>query len=405
MLNLVDALLGVIPNCDPILEIWPVGFRTYNLLVPNFLNLPISLFGQKGNKALIGLAAYTASQTAQCAYCTAHTCSFALRRGLSADVFSGKTTPQEKAVIALAESLSSIPTHVPEGLIPNLRTYFSDSELEWLALSVGLMGFLNKFMDAIGVELEVSAMNDVWHILQPHGWSPGKHSTAENLSQVSATTTIKDSLKTYIHVLKQAPGALRIERQWTQGIPDKPDQAQAYLQAKLGYSFPLLSHIKKKRVVRALTTILRDNLDAEKSVVGLRTKLLCGYIFTTVIGNSRLNHESLTLTKLLDPHLSERSLQAIQDIAHSVVPQEKTDCQQQLTDIVKSSEFSNAEVAAFILTRAMSDSPADVNTAILSDIAPLLSPEALVELTVWIAIQQLMHRLQSYYTAAVSQSC
>ena len=405
MLNLVDALLGVIPNCDPILEIWPVGFRTYNLLVPNFLNLPISLFGQKGNKALIGLAAYTASQTAQCAYCTAHTCSFALRRGLSADVFSGKTTPQEKAVITLAESLSSIPTHVPEDLIPNLRTYFSDSELEWLALSVGLMGFLNKFMDAIGVELEVGAMNDVWHILQPHGWSPGKHNTAENLSQVSATTAIKDSLKTYVHVLKQAPGALRIERQWTQGISDKSDQAQAYLQAKLGYSFPLLSHIKKKRVVRALTTILRDNLDAEKSVVGLRTKLLCGHIFTTVIGNSRLNRESLTLIKLLDPHLSERSLQAIQDIAHSVVPQETIDCQQQLTDIVKSSEFSNAEVAAFILTRAMSDSPADVNTAILSDIAPLLSPEALVELTVWIAIQQLMHRLQSYYTAAVSQAC
>ncbi|MEM6399307.1 MAG: hypothetical protein AAF757_22530, partial [Cyanobacteria bacterium P01_D01_bin.116] len=66
LLNLVKLLIGVIPNCDPILEIWPVGFRTYNLLVPNLFNLPISLIDRKSNKALLGLAMYSASQTAQC---------------------------------------------------------------------------------------------------------------------------------------------------------------------------------------------------------------------------------------------------------------------------------------------------------------------------------------------------
>ena len=37
LLNLVRELIGLIPNCDPTLEIWPPGFRTYNLLVPNML--------------------------------------------------------------------------------------------------------------------------------------------------------------------------------------------------------------------------------------------------------------------------------------------------------------------------------------------------------------------------------
>ncbi|MEO1124879.1 MAG: hypothetical protein AAFX95_12430 [Cyanobacteria bacterium J06639_16] len=399
ILNLVDALLGVTPNCDPILEIWPIGFRTYNLLVPNLLNLPVSLLGQQANKALLGLAMYTASQTAHCAYCTAHTCSFALRRGLSVDVFSGKISPREKLVVALAEGLSSIPANVPDDLILNLKSHFSETEIEWLALSIGLMGFLNKFMDAVGVELEIGAMNDVLHILQPHGWSPGKHSTAENLAHVSATKVVKDNFKTYVRVLKQAPGAIRIERQWTKGIPDSPSQVKAYLQERIGYTFPLLDHVRQKRVVRALTTVLRDNLDAEMSVVGLGIKSLCGLIFAIVIKNAYLNHESLILAKRFYPHLSETTLKAVRDIAHSDVPKEQSECQQQLIGIVNSSEFSKQAAAAFVLTRAISDSPADVSEAILSEISPLLSPEALVELIVWISIQQLMHRLESYYSA------
>ena len=35
VLELVRTLIGVVPNCDPYLEIWPTAFRTYNVLVPN----------------------------------------------------------------------------------------------------------------------------------------------------------------------------------------------------------------------------------------------------------------------------------------------------------------------------------------------------------------------------------
>ena len=48
VLELVRILIGVVPNCDTYLEIWPPAFRTYNIMVPNFLNLPASVFGLGG---------------------------------------------------------------------------------------------------------------------------------------------------------------------------------------------------------------------------------------------------------------------------------------------------------------------------------------------------------------------
>src|SRR5262249_28597061 len=63
------------------LEIWPVGFRSFGVMVPNLLNLPILLWGLAAPRHVIGLAMYAASRTAECACCSAHSCSFALRRG------------------------------------------------------------------------------------------------------------------------------------------------------------------------------------------------------------------------------------------------------------------------------------------------------------------------------------
>src|SRR5205085_12277091 len=85
VLQLVRRLLGVVPNCDPYLEIWPPAFRTYNVMVPNLLNLPLMVWGLGAPRSTIGLAMYVSSRTAGCAYCSAHTCTFALRRGATVD--------------------------------------------------------------------------------------------------------------------------------------------------------------------------------------------------------------------------------------------------------------------------------------------------------------------------------
>src|SRR5215210_6282205 len=86
LLELVRKLLGVVPNCDPYLEIWPPAFRTYNVMVPNLLNLPFPGWGLGAPRSTVGLAMYVSSRTAGCAYCSAHSCSFALRRGATVEV-------------------------------------------------------------------------------------------------------------------------------------------------------------------------------------------------------------------------------------------------------------------------------------------------------------------------------
>src|SRR5271170_4388496 len=113
LLKLVEKLIGVIPNCDPYLEIWPSAFRTYNVMVPNFLNLPFSLWGVGAPSDVVGLSMYVASRTAGCAYCSAHTSSFAIRRGARlekvAHAFeerSAELTPGERAAVAVARSMA-----------------------------------------------------------------------------------------------------------------------------------------------------------------------------------------------------------------------------------------------------------------------------------------------------------
>ncbi len=109
LLELVRVLIGVVPNCDTYLEIWPPAFRTYNILVPNFLNLPFSIFGMGGApKDIVGLGMYVSSRSAECPYCSAHTCSFALRRGASPEkvaqalVGGDQFSAKELATIAVA---------------------------------------------------------------------------------------------------------------------------------------------------------------------------------------------------------------------------------------------------------------------------------------------------------------
>src|SRR6185295_9697501 len=68
LLELVRRLLGVVPNCDPYLEIWPPAFRTYNVMVPNLLNLPLMVWGLGAPRATVGLAMYVSSRTAGCPY-------------------------------------------------------------------------------------------------------------------------------------------------------------------------------------------------------------------------------------------------------------------------------------------------------------------------------------------------
>eukprot|EP00961_Rhodomonas_salina_P015859 213129-Rhodomonas_salina.1 len=37
--SIVRVLIGIVPRCDAYLEIWPTAFKSYNLIVPNLMNV------------------------------------------------------------------------------------------------------------------------------------------------------------------------------------------------------------------------------------------------------------------------------------------------------------------------------------------------------------------------------
>jgi alkylhydroperoxidase family enzyme len=270
VLELVRKLLGVVPNSDAYLEIWPPAFRSYNVMVPNLLNLPQLLWGFGAQRSTVGLAMYVSSRTAGCAYCSAHTCTFALRRGATveqvASVLDAKRElgTADQAAIAVAHALAVVPASIDDDARAALRLSLSAKDAEWVVLSIAMMGFLNKAMDALGIPLEETVASEVDGVIGPSGWTPGQHM---NSTIITAEPPGADSRWDRVSVIRYAPRAIKLDRAWTAGVPDRWPAVGHYLQQHCGYSFPVLAQLRHRRAIRAIATMIRDNL--ADSVVGL----------------------------------------------------------------------------------------------------------------------------------------
>ncbi len=384
VLELVDVLIGVVPNCDPYLEIWPPGFRTYNLMVPNFLNLPSSLVGVGAPKATVGLAMYAASRAASCNYCSAHTCSFALRRGAGADAVTGQArTPGEAAAIALGEALSAVPHHFDPSLAADLRQQYSAPEAEWIVMGVAMMGFLNKFMDAVGIELEQAAVDDVAGLIGPTGWVIGQHGwDGVTVPEHRGSTRLppRDSAGTLLRVARFAPGALRLDRRWRAGIPTDPRAAHDLIAGQYHFDVPVLMDMTHARPRRALTAMLRDNLDPAQSAVGIGVKALAGLVFAHRVGNASLAEASRALATA-HTHSASVVAAAQRPVADGTVDP--------LDDPVVR--------ATLLMADAIAPSPSQVETTTIAEATAALTAPQMIEVAVWVSVMQLLHRLSLYY--------
>lgn len=388
LLELVRVLIGVVPNCDTYLEIWPPAFRTYNILVPNFLNLPFSIFGFGGApKDIVGIGMYVSSRAAECPYCSAHTCSFALRRGASPEkiaqalVGGDQFSQQELATIAVARSLARIPCELTAAERQALEDCFQPVDAEWVVLGIVMMGFLNKFMDAIGVELESPTFAETTSVMGD-SWSPGK--AGRNLSPDTGITSppASDSLWTKLSVIRHAPTALKLDKKWQKGVPDTWPAVGDYLRDIAGHDFPVLSRMKTKRGIRAIASALGENLNTDTTVIGLQTKVLAGVIFATVINDTPLAEEIKVVGVAVG--LSELQLNK------AVLFAKDTESESPVND-------EKAQVI-LLLARAASPSPAQITADIveLCQKSELTSP-AIVELVTWLSVLQMLHRLSSYF--------
>ena len=397
MLELVRELIGVVPNCDKLLEIWSTGFRTYNLLVPNFLNLPFSLFGFSSPKKLMGLAMYASSKAAECYYCSAHTCAFALRRGVNPISLVDSRDPKEIAVLEVAEALSQIPCSLSTKQCQTLVKYLSPTDVEWIILAIGMMGFLNKFMDAVGVELEAEVVSEAELFLKFSGGYDRQNTQKDTDEIFDMLTSNIDSLKTYVRVLRLVPSALSLEKTWTRRVPDRYSEAKVFLEQHTGYSFPLLGKLKHKRAIRALTTILKDNLNPQNSELGITIKCLAGLVYAHIVGDSVLVEEACLLLAHFAPEIDRKTLATIIEFASQPDLENVADIERESIRLSSLPNFSDQTVAALLLAKAASSSPAKINSHVLERADRCLNSASIIELMVWLSIQQLLHRINCFY--------
>lgn len=133
--------------------------------------------------ALKRMIAYISSNVAGCRYCQAHAIRAAERYGAEKDqlenIWEYKTHPAfsdaERAALDFAFAASTIPNSVSDEVAENLRMHWDEGEIVEITGVVALFGYLNRWNDSMGTELEKGAEESGDKLLAQQGWTPGKH--------------------------------------------------------------------------------------------------------------------------------------------------------------------------------------------------------------------------------------
>lgn len=150
-----------------------------------FIELNKAVMENKGRvtSALKRLIGYISSNVAGCRYCQAHTIRAADRYGAEAEqlnnIWEFRTHPAfsepERAALEFAFAASIIPNSVDDSIAENLRLHWTEGEIVEILGVIALFGYLNRWNDSMGTELEEQAIESGNQYLKQKDWTPGKH--------------------------------------------------------------------------------------------------------------------------------------------------------------------------------------------------------------------------------------
>jgi len=179
--NLVEfynETLGFCPNSVKTMHIRP-------RIAIAFIEMNKAVMENRGRvtSSLKRLVGYISSMTAGCRYCQAHTIRAAERYGASVlqleNIWDYKVHPAfseaERVVLDFAVASSSVPNSVTDDMAENLRKHWDEGEIVEIMGVISLFGFLNRWNDSMGTELEEGAIESGEKYLKLRGWEPGKH--------------------------------------------------------------------------------------------------------------------------------------------------------------------------------------------------------------------------------------
>ena len=156
MLSAIEQTMGYLPNNLLIMAHWPELLSAFSGLGATILHTG---FVDAELKQLVAMVASTAHG---CEYCQAHTSHAAHQQGAShekvAAVFEFESstlfTDRERAALRLAWHGALQPNQVSDADFEELRCHFNDKEIVELVSVISLFGFLNRWSDTMGSELE-----------------------------------------------------------------------------------------------------------------------------------------------------------------------------------------------------------------------------------------------------------
>ncbi len=179
LIQFFDETLGFCPN-----SVKTMYHRPH--LAKAFIELNKAVMENNGrvSSSLKRLIGYVSSNTAGCKYCQAHTMRTAERYNAENEkmenIWEFKTHPAftepERTVLEFALVSSTIPNAVDDTIAENLRLYWNDGEIIEILGVIALFGFLNRWNDSMGTEIEDGAIETGQKYLKKHGWSADKHS-------------------------------------------------------------------------------------------------------------------------------------------------------------------------------------------------------------------------------------
>ncbi len=126
---------------------------------------------------------YISSNAGGCRYCQAHTIRAAERYGAEQvqleNIWEYKTHSSfnnaERAALDFALAASIVPNGVTDDIAENLRIHWNDVEIVEMLGVISLFGYLNRWNDSMGTQIEIGAVESGKKLLGKEGWTEGKH--------------------------------------------------------------------------------------------------------------------------------------------------------------------------------------------------------------------------------------
>jgi uncharacterized peroxidase-related enzyme len=151
-----------------------------------FINLNKAVMANEGRvtSALKRMIAWVSSNATGCRYCQAHAIRAAERYGAEQvqldHIWEYRTHPAfseaERAALDFSLAASQVPNAVTAEIKEALYKHWNEGEIVEMLGVISLFGYLNRWNDSMGTDIEDGAVESAEQYLSKHGWNKGKHS-------------------------------------------------------------------------------------------------------------------------------------------------------------------------------------------------------------------------------------